>query len=140
MKVQVFFITKVNLCFFSWYSQTMTFFNVFFLGQDAMFDVRGAIFQPKVTGILRKAHTIPLSPLLSFHLWLPEKSICLVCAHLHFSNCQSQPDAHRVVCAACANFSRLGAFSSHHLTLPVAQVSRKKKDSSLCLCLLSGSF
>lgn len=51
------------------------------------------------------------------------------------------------VCAACGNFSRVGAFSSHHLTLSVAQVSRKKekkkkkRDSflslSVCLCLVS---
>ena len=69
-------------------------------------------------------HPLTLSPFP--HLPFNKRSSGLVYAHLHSSHCHSGEDTHREIVAVCANFSRLGAFSVHHLTPRVAQVSMLK--------------
>lgn len=83
-------------------------------------------------------HPLTLSPFP--HLPFNKQSSGLVYAHLHSSHCRSGADTHREIVAVCANFSRLGAFSVHHLTPRVAQVSMlelKKKNKKKPLSLSS---
>lgn len=110
--VKVYFTSKVALCLLIYIWHT-----IFYM--SGVYSIIYFIFKANLCQNISISLTISPPPI--------QKSSGSVRAHLHSSNCHSQTDTHGEIVAVCANFSKLRAFSSHHLTPAVAQVSMLKQ-------------